>query len=383
LRPGQHRVLQGHPWVFHGEFRDLPADLAPGEIVEVADARGRLVGSGYLNPESSILVRILTRGERHPDPEWATAKLHAAITRRRQEMPDVTDLRLVHAEADGLPGFVLERMGGYAIVSPDTLGAQEVLLPWLLDEIRALGPEGVVLRAVSPSRQHEGLGLELRMLAGDPPRGPVEVHEEGVTYLVDLLSGQKTGHYFDQRRNRSRVGALSSGRRVLDVFSYTGGFALHAARGGASSVTAIDSSSDAVTALRRNAERNGVVIEAREENAFDALRTLSQARERFDLVVLDPPPFARGRGHLPAALRAYKEINLRAMRLLPPGGILCTASCSHAVSQEDFLGAVRAAAGDAGFTGRILGSYGPDSDHPVRLEVPETDYLHCLLLVKE
>lgn len=351
--------------------------------MQVADARGRLVGAGYLNPESSILVRILTRGERQPDAEWARERLQAAVARREQELGDTSDRRLVHAEADGLPGFVLERMGGYAVVSPDSLGAQEVLLPWLLEAIRALGPEGVVLRAVSPSRQHEGLGLEMRMLAGEPPKGPVEVHEDGIVYLVDLLSGQKTGHYFDQRRNRSRVGALSRGRRVLDVFSYTGGFALHAASAGAAEVIAIDSSSQAIAGIRRNAERNGVAIDAREENAFDALRALSQAHDRFDLVVLDPPPFARGRGHLPAALRAYKEINLRAMRLLPPGGILCTASCSHAVSQEDFLGAVRAAAGDAGFAGRILGIYGPDVDHPVRIEIPETDYLHCLLLVKE
>ncbi len=361
----------------------MPDDLAPGEIVQVADARGRVVGSGYANPESSILVRILTRGEREPDAQWAKERLDAAVTRRRRDLPDVSDLRLVHAEADGLPGLVLEVMGGYAVVSPDTLGAQEVLLPWLLDEIRALGPEGVVLRAVSPSRQHEGLGLELRMLAGDPPKGPVEVHEEGIVYLVDLLGGQKTGHYFDQRQNRLRVGAWSAGRRILDAFAYTGGFALHAARGGASQVTAIDSSSEAIAALTRNAERNSVTIEAREENAFDALRALSQQRERFDLVVLDPPPFARGRSHLPAALRAYKEINLRAMRLLPPGGILCTASCSHAVSEDDFTGAVRAAAADAGFSGRVLGSYGADVDHPVRIEIPETDYLHCLVLVKE
>ncbi len=357
--------------------------MAPGEIVQVADARGRLVGSGYANPASSILVRILTRGDREPDQEWAQERLRAAVAMRRQDLTDTADMRLVHAEADGLPGLVLERMAGYAVVSPDTLGAQEVLLPWLFDDIKALGPEGVVLRAVSPSRQHEGLGLELRMLAGDPPKGPVEVHEEGVVYLVDLLGGQKTGHYFDQRRNRARVGALSAGRRVLDVFSYTGGFALHAALGGASHVTAIDSSREALSALSRNAERNAASIEAREENAFDALRALSQARERFDMVVLDPPPFARGRGHLPAALRAYKEVNLRAMRLLPRGGILCTASCSHAVSGDDFLGAVRAAAADAGFSGRILGAYGADGDHPVRVEIPETDYLHCLMLEKE
>lgn len=369
--------------MFRGEFQDLPSDLAPAEIVQVADARGHLVGAGYLNPQSSILVRILTRGERLPDAAWAMERLHAAVARRRQEFGDDPDVRLVHAEADGLPGLVLERMGGYAVVSPDSLGAQEVLLPWLLDEIKALGPEGVVLRAVSPSRQHEGLGLDLRMLSGEAPKGPVELHEDGIVYLVDLLSGQKTGHYFDQRRNRRRVESLSHGRRVLDVFTYTGGFALHAARGGASEVVAIDSSQEAVAGLRRNAEHNGLRVEAREANAFDALRALSQARERFDLVVLDPPPFARGRGHLPAALRAYKEINLRAMRLLPPGGILCTASCSHAVSQDDFVGAVRAAAGDAGFAGRILGMYGPDSDHPVRLEIPETDYLHCLLLAKE
>lgn len=383
MRQGQHRVLQGHPWIFRGEFEDLPGDLAPGEIVQVADRRGRLVGAGYLNPESSILVRILTRGEVVPDAAWARQRLRAAVARRVESLGGIEDARLVHAEADGLPGLVLERMAGYAVVSPDSLGAQEVLLPWLREEIASLGPAGVVLRGVSPSRQHEGLGLELRMLSGEPPRGPVEVREGEITYLVDLLAGQKTGHYFDQRRNRQRVGALSRDRRVLDAFAYSGGFALHAARGGAREVVAIDSSHEAVTALARNAERNGVAIEAREENAFDALRAASQARERFDLVVLDPPPFARGRAHVEAALRAYKEINLRAMRLLPPGGILCTASCSHAISHDDFIGALRAAAQDAGFGGRVLGVYGPDADHPVKIEIPETDYLHLALLVRE
>ena len=376
-------MLQGHPWVFSGEFQDVPGDLAPAEIVQVADARGHIVGAGYANPASSILVRILTRGEGVPDAEWARRRLHLAVTRRTEDFGDGADARLVHAEADGLPGLVVERMGGYAVVSPDTLGAQEVLLPWLREPLGQLGSLGVVLRAVSPSRQHEGLGLELRMLEGRPPEGPLEVHEDGITYLVDLLSGQKTGHYFDQRRNRGRVERLSHGRRVLDAFCYTGGFGLHAARGGASEVVAIDSSQEAIAALLRNAELNGATVDARVENAFDGLRAMSQARERFDLVVLDPPPFARGRSHLPAALRAYKEINLRAMRLLPPGGILCTASCSHAVSLGDFLGAVRAAAQDAGFSGRILGVHGADRDHPVRIEIPETDYLHCVLLAKD
>ena len=369
--------------MFRGEFQDVPGDLAPAEIVQVADARGHVVGAGYANPASSILVRILTRAEDVPDAAWARRRLDLAVTRRTGDFGDGADARLVHAEADGLPGLVVERMGGYLVVSPDTLGAQEVLLPWLLEPLVQLGPRGVVLRAVSPSRQHEGLGLELRMLEGKPPEGPVEVREDGIVYLVDLLSGQKTGHYFDQRRNRGRVERLSHGRRVLDAFSYTGGFGLLAARGGAIGVVAMDSSQEAVAALRRNAERNGATVDARVENAFDGLRAMSQARERFDLVVLDPPPFARGRSHVPAALRAYKEINLRAMRLLPPGGILCTATCSHAVSLEDFLGAVRSAAQDAGFSGRILGVHGADRDHPVRIEIPETDYLHCVLLTKE
>jgi len=351
--------------------------------VQVADAQGRPIGTGYANPASSIVVRLLRRGDRAPDAEWARGQLRAAVGRRDQELGAEADARLVHAEADGLPGLVLERMDGYAVVSPDTLGAEQVLLPWLLEDIAALGPRGVVLRGLAPSRLHEGLGQELRMLAGEPPGAPLEVREAGIGYVVDLMTGQKTGHYFDQRANRRRVSSLAAGRRVLDAFAYTGGFALQAAHAGAREVLAVESSGEACAALRRNAEHNRCDVAVLQENAFDALRRLSAARERFELVVLDPPPFARGRSSLPAALRAYKEINLRAMRLLPPGGVLCTSSCSHAVSADELVLTVRAAAADAGFTGRVLGLYGPDADHPVRLEIPETDYLHCLFLVKD
>ncbi len=369
--------------MFRGELRDVPDDVRPSEIVRIEDSRGRVVGAGYANPASNILVRILTRGEEVPTQDWAREMFRNALTRRLERMGDVPDLRLVHAEADRLPGLVVERIGGYAVVSPDTLGAEEVLMPWLLGEIEAIAPRGVVLRAIAPVRSREGLTSRLEMLRGAPPDGPVIAQEGDIRYEVDLFGGQKTGHYFDQRENRQLCGSLSEGRRVLDVFSYTGGFAIAAALGGARETTAVDSSAEALAALARNAERNGVSVGVREENAFDLLRQMVRDRERFDLVVLDPPPFARGKDHLDAALRAYKEINLRAMRLLSPGGWLLTASCSHAVSLGDFVAVVGAAAADAGVGLTRTAVRGPSPDHPVRVEVPETDYLHLLALQRD
>lgn len=371
--------MLGHPWVFRGEFTGIPDDLAQGEIVQVVDHRGRPVGAGYSNPASQITVRLLTRGRFLPDREWARERLSAAVEFRRALLPNETDLRLVHAEADFLPGLVVERMGGYIVVSPDTYGAEHVLLPWLLSDLESLASKGVLLRATSPVRVHEGLGTVVEMLAGEPPEGPITVREGEVVYELDLMLGQKTGHYFDQRANRMLAASMSSGLRALDVFSYTGGFALQMARMGAV-VTAVDSSEEAIRLLGENARRNSVQVQGIVANAFDHLRSAVRAGDEYDLVVLDPPPFARGRQHLPAALRAYKEINLRALRLLKPGGYLFTASCSHAVSLDDFLGVVRSAAQDAQVAARLLEVRGPDRDHPVRLEVPETDYLHLLVL---
>lgn len=365
--------------MFRGEFTEIPSDLVPGEIVQVIDHRGRPVGAGYCNPASQITVRLLTRGRFLPDRAWARERLAAAVQFRQDLLPNETDVRLVHAEADFLPGLVVERMGGYIVVSPDTLGAEYVLVPWLLADLEALASRGVLLRATSPARAHEGLGPVVEMLAGEPPEGPITVREGDVVYELDLMLGQKTGHYFDQRANRMLTASIASGLRALDVFSYTGGFALQMARMGAV-VTAVDSSEEAIRLLAENARKNSVQVQGIVANAFDHLRSAVRAGETYDLVVLDPPPFARGRQHLPAALRAYKEINLRALRLLRPGGYLVTASCSHAVSLDDFLGVVRSAAQDAQVAARILEVRGPDRDHPVRLEVPETDYLHLLVL---
>lgn len=365
--------------MFRGELEEVPDDLRPGEIAQVYDHRGRPVGYGYCNPASQIVVRLLTRGRAVPDQAWARQRLQAAVALRERWLPGVSDMRLVHAEADWLPGLVVERMGGYVVVSPDTLGAEEVLLPWLADDLAQLAERGVLVRATSPSRQHEGLGERIEMLSGTVPDGPLTVREGGITYQVDLMRGQKTGHYYDQRANRQLAGSLAAGMRALDVFSYTGGFALAMAAQGAR-VTAVDSSEEAIALLADNAGRNGVEVQGIAANAFDYLRSAVASGERYGLVVLDPPPFARGRQHLDAALRAYKEINLRALRLLEPDGLLITASCSHAVSLDDFLSAVRSAAGDAGVAVRLLSVRGPDLDHPVRLEVPETDYLHLLLL---
>ncbi|MDI6823612.1 MAG: class I SAM-dependent rRNA methyltransferase [Bacillota bacterium] len=382
LTRGRHRAQEGHPWVFAGEIETIGGDFAPGDLVTVVDHRGRFVGRGFINPASLIRVRLLThRDERVGDDFWL-ARLRAAWELRRSFRAE-SAFRVVFAESDGLPGLVVDRFGPWLVMQTLALGV-DVRRDFLVEALGSLtGCTGVFLRNDAPVRELEGLPLESGPAPGTPPDLPtrVEVTEGDVHLWVDVAEGQKTGHFLDQRFNRAAAARLAPGARVLDAFSYTGGFAIHAARAGAREVLAIEASAWAVGLARENAELNGVADRCRfqEGNAFDLLRTLDQERERFDLVILDPPAFARSREALEGALRGYKEINLRALHLLNPGGYLVTSSCSSHLDPDTFLGVVAGAARDAGRRVLVLEARGQPPDHPVLLGYPESRYLKCLI----
>ena len=377
-----HETARTHPWIFKGDVADA-SDVEPGSAITVVDAGGRFVGRGFYNPRPALCCRILTWTDDPLDAAFFRRRLDAAVALRARGQPQgaPTLCRLVWSEADGLPGFVADRYGPVVITQCLTLGmarARAMLAKALTD----IFPETSVFDMDDPhAAQLEGFSAALGWAGGSGPR-TVRVVESGVTLEVAIGIGHKTGLYLDQRENRARVGALARDRDVLDAFSYTAGFACHALRGGARRAVCIESSPEAISAARRNLEINGFAAQAeiRASNVFDELRRLERDGTRFGVVVLDPPPFARSRAALDAAARGYKEINLRALRLLERGGSLFTFSCSHHVSETMFEEICRDAAADAGVRVRVAERLGQAHDHPVLLSIPETRYLKGLHL---
>lgn len=376
---GARRVRSGHPWVFASDV--VRVDAAHGDLVRVVGPSGRPLGFAFHSERSQIALRMFDRGEEWSgDGIWA-ARVEEALARRAGFVEPEGAFRAVFAESDGIPGLVVDVYGTHAVIQAQTLATERVL-PAVLD---ALGDRleiaSVLARNDASSRSLEGLPREVAALRGNPPE-VVAVREGEVEYLADLWRGQKTGAFLDQRANRTRVGELSHGS-VLDVFSYHGSFALHAAVR-AERVVAVDSSADALGRARESAARNGFTrFEVRETNAFDDLRGRAAAGETWDVVVLDPPAFAKGRGDGEAARRGYKEINLRAMRLVAPAGMLVSCSCSYHLSEADFYAMLADAAADAGRTFRIAERRGASIDHPERIGFPESRYLKCAVLVRE
>jgi 23S rRNA (cytosine1962-C5)-methyltransferase len=378
LKRGHDRA-RVHPWIFKGDVADV-AHAEPGAEVVVVDAAGRFVGRGLFNPRPALCCRIVTWRDEPLDEALWRARVADAVGRRASGRSDAA--RLVWSEADGLPGLFVDRYGPVAVVQCLTLGMalRRAVLATALRE--AVGP-----LAVFSADDPVAAGLE-----GFPPAtgwlddhgGPdtVVVAEGAARFLVRLGTGHKTGLYLDQADNRLRIAALAAGRSVLDAFAYTAAFACQALVAGARGAVCLESSPEALAGAVDNLALNGVAdrAELRDANAFDALRRLDRAGARFGLVVLDPPPFARTRTALPGALRGYKEINLRAARLLERGGVLATFSCSYHVTESAFEATVREAATDAGVRLRVLGWLGQSADHPVVLTVPETRYLKGLLL---
>lgn len=380
-RHQDRRVRSGHPWVFSNEIETVEGAPGDGEIVEVVDTRGAFLGRATWNRRSLISARLLTRKRDEIDVAFFIKRLNRAIKLREQSLPGESAVRVVSSEADQLPGLIVDRYGQWLAVQILTLGmeARSDMIREALEEV--LHPEGAVRIADSPLRALEGLPLERLKWWGEVP-DRVEVTVEGFPIEVDLLGGQKTGLFLDQRLNRRRLEIRAAGKRVLDLFCYQGEWSLHAARGGAESVLAVDSSEPALAATVRNAERNGFarVIQRRKGDAFDVMRELERAGERYGAIVLDPPALIKSRSHLAAGARAYRELNRSAMGLLEEDGILISCSCSHHLDDVLFRQVLLESARAAKRPFRVLDWAGEGPDHPQLLAVPETHYLKCAVL---
>ena len=372
---GAARWEAGHPWIYRTDVYDEPRGT-PG-VVTVTDRRGRHLGQALYSPTSEIRLRLLTPKRETIDATWWAERI-AAAARRRAGIP-ATAYRVVHGEGDGLPSLMVDRYGPYVVAQLLSAGLEQVRAD-VLDGIgAALAPEGILIRNDTTVRRHEGLPLEVTPGRGTVP-DTVAVEEAGVRYLAAPHTGQKTGAFLDQRENRVLVGEHTGAGRALDLFTYHGSFALHLARR-AGEVVAVDSSADALARGRENAALNELTnITWREDNAFDLLRELERREELFDTIVLDPPAFAKAKQTVPRALAGYKEINLRAMRLVAPGGVLFTCSCSYHVGRAVFLDMLGDAARDAGRRLQLIAITGAGRDHPELVNVPETGYLKGALL---
>lgn len=384
LKPKEHkRVVQGHPWIYSNEIvMDAQAKaLAPGSLVFAASDHGALIGTAMFNPNTLIAARILERDTLQPiDRAWFKAKLARALALRAQ-LFNKPFYRLVHAEADGLPGLVLDRYGDVIVAAIDTAG-MAALAPMMIQALQELfEPTALLLSSDSAARRLEGLQAE-HYLAFGHIDDSVLILENDIRYCGDLLSGQKTGWFFDQRDNRAFAGRLSQGRRVLDVYCYSGGFALACAHGGASSVYGIDRSAQAVALAMRGAIANAVADRCRFESAdaFSALSALTARNEIFDMVIADPPAFAKSRKDLSAALKGYRKLSRLCADCVAPGGILVLASCSYHVSIDALLAELRLGLSDANRSASIIRIAGAGSDHPLHPHLPESQYLKAVFL---
>jgi len=375
----ERRIQRGHPWVFSNEVQDLPADAVPGEPVEVRDFTGNFLGRGYVNPRSLISVRILTRKQEDLDAAFFAKRIgHARDLRTKLGFGE--SFRAVFSEGDGIPGLIVDKYADTLVVQSLTAGI-DGMLDLVLAALREVyGPKTIVLRNDTASRAREGLEQNKRIVLGETS-GLVEFEESGISYRADVLEGQKTGFFFDQRENRLALKDLVKGRRTLDCFCYVGAWALSAAKYGAAGVVGIDSSAKAVTLARLNAELNNLPAMFETGDVFEKLREFEKQKERFGCIVLDPPAFVKSRAKVREALKGYKEINLRGMRLLEPGGALVTCSCSHHINEDLFREMLIDAAWSAGRQVRLLEMRSQSRDHPMLLAAKETQYLKCAILM--
>jgi 23S rRNA (cytosine1962-C5)-methyltransferase len=378
-RKGEQRVQAGHPWVYRSDVVGAEA-VSAGDIVRVDGPRGRPLGYAFFSDRSQIVIRMIAGPHEEPSPDFWRSRIVAAAQYRESLHLDATACRIVHGEADRLPSLIVDRYGDYLVVQALSQAVDRALPEITRALVDVLHPAGILARNDPRVRLLEGLEQRVEVLHGSVPES-IAVREGAVEYDVDPWHGQKTGLFLDQRENREAALRYARGR-ALDAFSYNGGFAMAIAPR-CEHVLAVDISADAVTRIRANAARNGLhQIEPREMNVFDELRELERAGERFDTIVLDPPAFAKNKGAVPKALSGYKEINLRALKLLNSGGFLVTCSCSYNVIEAMFVDVVSEAAADAGATITVVEKRMQGRDHPVLLNVPETYYLKCLVLRK-
>jgi len=374
---GLERILSGHPWIYRTDVGDA-SGAEPGAVVRVIDRRKRVWGQALYSSQSQIALRMLTRETRDFDRALLTERITAAAAYRKLVAEATDAYRLVAAEGDLLPSLVVDRYGDYLVVQTLSQGMDRLKSTIVEVLQEQFSPRAIVERNDAAIRLLEGLPEQKGLLAGELA-GEVVCNENGVKLACDLLGGQKTGGFLDQRENRVAARRYARGR-LLDCFTYTGGFAVTLAAQ-CESVLALDSSAEALTLARRNQELNGLSnLEWRETNCFDFLKAADHEGQRYDTVILDPPAFARQKSSLESALRAYKELNLRALKMLNPGGFLLTCSCSFHVSEADLLGAIASAALDARRNVAVVERRTQSRDHPILLTVPETHYLKCLIL---
>ncbi|HJQ22608.1 MAG TPA: class I SAM-dependent rRNA methyltransferase [Blastocatellia bacterium] len=374
---GAERVRGRHLWIYRSDVSDA-TKAQGGEVVRVADPRGRVLGRALYSSRSQISLRMVAFEDVETDRAFWLARLEAAESLRQQVVRDTNAYRLVYGESDLLPSLVVDRFDDCFVVQTLSQGMETLKPMWLELLIERYGPRAIIERNEARVRDLEGLSRTVGVLYGADP-GELTIEENGVRFSVNLLEGQKTGAFLDQRENR--IAAESYGRgRALDCFTFHGGFALHLARS-AERVTAVDISAAAIEQARHNAALNQATnVECIEANVFDYLRELEAGGERFDVINLDPPAFAKNRGAVDAAMRGYKEINLRAMKLLARGGTLITSTCSYHLSEEAFLNVVADATADAGRVVQIVEKRAQARDHPVLVAMPETYYLKCFIL---
>ncbi len=382
LRAGEdRRVRGGHPWVFSNEIEAHEGEFEDGDVLDVVDARRAFLGRAYVNRHSLIAARLLTRGRDPIDTAFFVRRFERAQRLRESVYPGEPAVRLVYGESDQLPGLVIDRYGDVLVVQVLTRGMEKQAGPIREAIEQVFAPRGVMRLADSPLRTLEGLPRERGVWWGEVPER-VAVRIGGFDLSLDLLHGQKTGSFLDQRENRRRAEQRASGRRALDAFCYQGEWSLHMARGGAASVLALDSSEPALAIGRDHATRNGLAdrITFAREDAFQALRRLERDGEKFGLVVLDPPALIKSRRHLAAGAKAYRDLNRAAMMMLEEDGILVTCSCSHHLDDAMFRQTLLEAARQAKRPMRVLEWAGEAPDHPQLLAVPETHYLKCAVL---
>ena len=373
------RVRGGHPWIYTSEIEKVDGAFENGAIVDVADFRGKFIGRGFYNPQSQISLRILTRNDEPCDRGFFARRIQDAWDYRKL-LCDPMSCRLIYSESDFLPGLVVDKFADVLVLQSLSLGIERIkgMLCDLLMEI--VQPSGIWERSDVPVRKLEGLEQTTGLLRGEVP-DEVDMVENGIHFLVDVKQGQKTGFFLDQKQNRAALEPLCRGARVLDCFCHNGSFSLHAAKYGASSVLGVDISEEALEVARRNAVLNGfenVTFEA--HNCFDLLHELTEAGEKFDLVILDPPAFTKNKAAVPSALRGYKEINLRGMKLVRPGGFLVTCSCSQHVLPEMFQDVVNQAARDTKKRIRLVEYRTQGYDHPILPQSVETKYLKTMII---
>lgn len=389
LKPGREKsLLRRHPWIFSGAVEQVTGSPRPGETVEVRDAQGNWLARAAYSPASQIRARVWTFDlEEAIDADFFRRRIQAALARRSALglMAASDAMRLVHAESDGLPGLVVDRYGEVLVLQALTAGCElwrETLADLLLEQT---GAAALYERSDAEVRQLEGLPPRTGLLRGAKSESRITITEYGLKFLVDIQTGHKTGFYLDQRANRKRVGELAQGREVLNCFCYTGGFSLHAAAGGAQSVLSLDTSGEALALGRENAQLNGIKansLDWLEADVFTALRKFRDQNRSWDLIILDPPKFAPTAAQAEKAARGYKDINRLAFKLLRPGGILVTFSCSGGIEAALFQKIVASAALDAGVQAQIVEYLSQGPDHPVSIHFPEGAYLKGLVLVK-